>query len=468
MPADEGTAHVGGLSSERRSAERPGRTVRLMLGASSMTTLGAIPPFLLGAQAVLMMRELGFGPGRLGVAVSTFFAVAALCTILAGSWFGRWSGPTGRLICGVLVATGGLAIAMRVRDWPWLVVAMAVLGAGNATCQGTSNRTVGSVLPPHRRGLGFGLKQSAVPAAIMLGGLAVPTTTALFGWRSTFLVTGVIGALVALSGVVGMAASLARPRGRRLPPGDAGTARSVHPAPTRGAGARTRSVEKARADRAPWGPLLMCGLAITFASSSANFIGAYLASWAHEVGLSVGQAGLLMAAGSGSSILVRILAGLQADRRFGGNLSVVATMTMIGAACLVMIGTVPQPWAVIVFGFLAFALGWSWPGLMLYAVARVGRDSPTQASSVVQAGAFVGGALGPVSFGFLVSSLGYQGAWLAAATSFLVSGALTLLAREGFRKDLRRRPPSEPFGFGGGRERPRYVAARPTGEGDEG
>lgn len=462
MTAREGTAHSGSVARNVYHPERPGQTVRLMLGASSMTTLGAIPPFLVGAQAVLIMRELDFGPGRLGMAVSTFFAVAAVCTILAGSWFGSWSSPMGRLICGLLVAAGGLGVATQVHAWSWLVVAMAVLGAGNAACQGTSNRTVASVLPPHRRGLGFGLKQSAVPAAIMLGGLAVPTTTVLFGWRSTFLVTGTIGLVVALSGAAALVLSGVRKPRRR----GAGTGTTTPETAPYGARRHT-GVQRQRmvADRAPWGPLLLCGLAITFASSSANFIGAYLASWAHEVGLTVGQAGLLMAAGSGSSILVRVLTGIQADRRHGGNLSVVATMTMIGAACLTVIGSVAEPWAVIAFGFLAFALGWSWPGLMLYAVARVGRDAPTQASSVVQAGAFVGGALGPVSFGLLVSSLGYHGAWLAAAASFLVSGVLTLLARTGFRRDLRRRPPAEPFGFGGGRGRPRYVTAAPGTDG---
>lgn len=438
------------------------RTARLMLGASGLTTLGAIPPFLLGAQAVLIMRDLDFGAARLGIAVSTFFAVAALVTILVGSVFDRWTAPTGRAIAGLLVAAGGLGTAFLVHGWGWLVVAMAVLGAGNATCQGTSNRTVATVLPAHRRGLGFGLKQSAVPMAIMLGGLAVPTTTELFGWRSTFLVTGCVGVLVATAGLVGLARGVAPAVGAPVAAPVPSDATAPQPAPTPGGGGRHTPGSP---DRAPWGPLMMCGLAIMFASSAANFLGAYLASWAHEVGLTVGQAGLLMAAGSGSSVLVRIASGLQADRRHGNNLAVVAAMTLFGAVCLFLLGAVPQVWAVVVLGFLAFALGWSWPGLMLYAVARVGRDAPTQASSVVQAGAFVGGALGPVSFGLLVASLGFRGAWWAAAASFLVAGALTLVARRGFRRDLLTRPPAEPFGFGGGRGQPRFTTPRPGASG---
>ncbi|GGF39459.1 MFS transporter [Ornithinimicrobium tianjinense] len=425
---------------------------RLMLGASALTTLGAIPPFLLGSQAVLMMRELDFGAAGLGLAVSVFFAVAAAVTILLGSLIARWSGPGGLLVGGSLVAVGGLGVVWFVHGWPVLVGAMAVLGAANAVCQGVSNRTVATVLPPDRRGLGFGLKQSAVPAAIMLGGLAVPTTTAVFGWRSTFLVTGTIGVLVALAGLAPLVAGALR--GRRA-------ARAAeHPvtAARRGDGARHTSAPR---DHAPWGPLLLCGVAIAFASSAANFLGAYLASWAHDVGLTIGQAGLLMAAGSGTSVLVRVATGFQADRRYGGNLSVVATMILIGAGCLALIGALPSPWAVVVFGYLGFALGWSWPGLMLYAVARVGRDAPTEASSVVQAGAFVGGALGPVSLGLVISTVGFRTTWYAAAACFLTAGLLTLLARRGFRKDLIARPPAEPLGFGGGRREPRYTTPLP-------
>ncbi|HEY4543172.1 MAG TPA: hypothetical protein VIG40_00875, partial [Tissierellaceae bacterium] len=40
------------------------RVARLMLGASALTTLGALPPFLLGAQAVLVMRDLDFGADK--------------------------------------------------------------------------------------------------------------------------------------------------------------------------------------------------------------------------------------------------------------------------------------------------------------------------------------------------------------------------------------------------------------------
>ena len=75
------------------------------------------------------------------------------------------------------------AVASALAATGWDTLAMAVLGLANAACQGTANAAVATALPRHRRGLGFGIKQSAVPVAIMFGGLAVPTTTVLFGWR---------------------------------------------------------------------------------------------------------------------------------------------------------------------------------------------------------------------------------------------------------------------------------------------
>jgi MFS family permease len=113
-----------------------------------------------------------------------------------------------------------------------------------------------------------------------------------------------------------------------------------------------------------------------------------------------------------------------------------------------------QPAAVLLFGFLAFAIGWSWPGLLLYAVTRIGRDAPARASGVIQAGAFVGGALGPVGFGALAAEAGFPLAWRVGAGLFVGAGALVLLARRGFRADLETRPPRTPVTWGGGRISP--------------
>jgi MFS family permease len=93
---------------------------------------------------------------------------------------------------------------------------------------------------------------------------------------------------------------------------------------------------------------------------------------------------------------------------------------------------------------LAFAIGWAWPGLLLFAVVRVGREAPGAASGVVQAGAFVGGATGPALFGLLVSTTNYQFAWRVGGGCMLLAGGLLGLARRAFLRDLQSRPLHRP------------------------
>lgn len=407
---------IPGLREESR------RGLQLMAGASALTTLGALPPFLLGAQAVWVREDLSVGLGLFGVGISTFFASAALGSFGAGLLLDRIGRRWGLVLAGLLVAAGGALMAGVVSGEGSLMACMVVLGLGNAGCQTAANLSMARALPPHRRGLGFGVKQSAVPLAIMLGGLAVPTMGGALGWRSTFVTTGLLGLVVA-------GTALFRP--------DAATPRGSDEADE-------------EPDQPPWWPLLLCGLAITFASAPANFLGSFIASWGYEIGLSATTTGLLMAFGSAGSIVVRVLSGHRADQRQGANMPVVAAQMLAGAVCLagVAVGT---PATVLTFGFLAFAVGWAWPGLLLYAVARIGRDAPARASGVVQAGAFVGGAIGPMGFGSLAGLVGFQVTWLVASVSFLVAALLVVIARRLFAADLVARPPRTPLASGRGR-----------------
>jgi MFS family permease len=394
-----------------------------VLGASLLTTLGTLPVFLLSAQSVLIRDELGFGELRFGVVVGSFFGAAAVAALLGGRFADRVGRRRSTVVAGSLAAVGGIGVAAGARSWVVLLALMVLLGVGNAACQVTSNLAMATAVPPHRRGLGFGVKQSAIPLAIMLAGLAVPALATTVGWRWSFLATG-LGGLVAVVG------------GLRLPSGVAGA---------RGAAAAE--------DLPPMSALLIVMAAIGLASAAANSLGAYLASWGFEVGLSPTAAGVLMAVGSALNITARLAGGHLADRRHGRNLPVVAAQMLVGAVALAVL-SVPLEAVVVPAAVVAFALGWSWPGLLLFAVVRIGRDAPATASGVVQAGAFAGGAAGPFVFGLVVEAVGYETAWRGAAVCFLLGAALVLVARRVFIADLVARPPREPIGYGGGRVRP--------------
>lgn len=139
-------------------------------------------------------------------------------------------------------------------------------------------------------------------------------------------------------------------------------------------------------------------------------------------------------AGSALNTVFRLLSGHRADRCQIRHLPVVAAQ-MLRAA-------------------VAFAVGWSWPGLLLYAVVRIGRDLPAKASGVVQAGAFAGGATGPVAFGFVVDASGYETAWPLAGLLFFAAAMHIVLARRLFA-DLVARPPRDTIAYDGGAGMPR-------------
>lgn len=82
-----------------------------------------------------------------------------------------------------------------------------------------------------------------------------------------------------------------------------------------------------------------------------------------------------------------------------------------------------------------------WPGVLLFALVRVGRDSPGTASSAVQGGDFAGAAAGPALFGSLVATTDYPTAW-RAAVAMLLGGLLLVVTRAMFLADRRHRPPA--------------------------
>lgn len=386
-----------------------------MLAAGAMTTLGSLPVFLLSAQSVLVRDDLRFSEPQLGLAVSAFFGAAALTSLAASAPAERLGRRGSTIVAGSLAAVSTLGIALGAVSYPVLLALLVVSGMANAALQMTANVALARSVPPGRQGLAFGVKQSAVPVSTLLGGLAVPTVGILVGWRWTYAVATVAAVLVILGG---LRVPRRKPEARRT---------------------------GGRRERAPTGALVVSAVAMTLASAAVNSLGAFLPAWAFQVGLAPGTAGLLLAGVSAVCVVARVVSGLAADRRSGRNLPVVAGLMALGAAGLVLLslGNVPT---LVAGAFLAFAIGWSWPGLMLFAIVRVGRDSPATASGAVQAGAFTGGASGPVLFGLLVAATSYPAAWRTAAAVLFVAAALMLVARRLFLADLARRPPRRPLG----------------------
>jgi len=77
---------------------------------------------------------------------------------------------------------------------------------------------------------------------------------------------------------------------------------------------------------------------------------------------------------------------------------------------------------------IGFGLGWSWPGLLAFAVVRRHPEAPAAATSVTQTGVYAGASVGPLGFGLLATHAGYPAAWVVAAVAMTLACGLTVLA----------------------------------------
>ncbi|WP_045740500.1 MFS transporter [Actinoplanes rectilineatus] len=377
-------------TSPNGTASTSTNAVRATIGALTTTTAVSIPVFLVGGLAVQIGDELDFSPAGLGLIVSAYFGVSALASVPAGALVERY-GSTRVSRLGVGLAAGALITVAAVAQSFWSLLAILALGAGaNAMGQLASNTSLSRHVPVRRQGLTFGIKQAAIPICTLLAGAAVPVLGLTVGWRWAFVLAGVLAA----------AAVPLVPREPRLP-------------------------RKAREAGQATGALVVLGIAATLAAASANALGTFVVSSAVERGIAPGPAGLALTLGGAICGLARIAGGWQADLRPGRQVGVIAGLLATGAAGLLLLA-VPGETSLLLGVALGFGFGWSWPGLMNFAVVRLHPRAPAAATSITQTGVYAGGCIGPLSLGAVAETAGYPAMWVTAAGAMVTAAALML------------------------------------------
>lgn len=368
---------------------------RVGAGAVAITTATVLPVFLLGASSVQVGAELGFDPAVLGLLVAAYFGVSALMSLPVGRIVERFGSRVTSRVAVLGSATFLLATALLARSLTVLTVILLCSAWCNVMGQLSSNLTLARSMPQRRMGLSFGVKQASVPLATLLAGLAVPALALTVGWRWSY-----VGAAA-----LALAAFAAAPTGSAARPDDT-----------------PRDADRATA------ALAVIGAASGLGAAAATGLGIFLVASAVDRGVSPGLAGLVLTMGSVVGLTMRVLLGWLADRRDGGHVAVVATCLLTGAVGLALLA-LPGPVALVVGVVLGFGLGWSWPGLLQFAVVGLNPEAPAAATSIVQVGVYAGGFLGPVGFGLLAGTVSFTAAWLVAAAAMVVAGAGVLVGR---------------------------------------
>lgn len=373
--------------------------MRTTLGAATSSVLYGVPLFLTGTLAVLLRADLGFDEAQLGTAFTLFFLVGAVTSVPGGALSERLGPRRAMLAGGLGTVLALLGIATVATDFARFLGLLLFAGVMNGLAQPATNLAIAQGVPALRHGLAFGLKQSAGPATTLLAGLAVPVVLHV-GWRWAFAGGALLWVLVLL----------------------------VLPAPTAGR-PRPRVPRRGRVGDVPMGTLVVLAAGAALAMAAAACLSAFLVSAAVADGMGLGAAGLLFAAGSVVSILVRITAGWLADRRDGRHLYVVTSMLAMGAGGYALLALGGSPALLVLGTLLAFGAGWGWTGLHNFAVVRASPRAPAVATAVTQTGILLGGVMGPFLFGQVVVRSGYDLAWSGAAAASLAAAVLTVLGR---------------------------------------
>lgn len=398
---------------------------RAVLQAVAISVLGVLPAFFVGALAVQIRADLDVGLGGLGLATATLFAVSGLLARPAGRLVQRLGSRRGAgLAAGI--ATCSLTAVALAPSQEWLMGALALGGVGNAVAQPSANLGISQLVTEQRLGLAFGIKQSSIPAATLMGGLAVPGIALLAGWRwamaaaAALSLAVLVWALTSRRDAAGRAASA---------PGD----------PDKGL---------------PRGGLVVLTAGGFLGAAASTSTGVFLVDSAVDAGLAPGTAGLVFAACSVLGLTSRVGFGWLADRHADRSRYLfIANLLTAGAVgyALLSVGSV----ALFVLGaVLAYALGWAWTGLFHFAVIKDNRAAAASVTGFVQTGLSLGAACGPLVFGVVAQATSYRTAWLMTAALSLLAALTVRAGRRMVRRSrglpvaaLRRRRAAEPAGL---------------------
>jgi MFS family permease len=394
-------APVPGRSIEQMSDQLPRR---LLLISVLTITASALPVFLVGAAFIQMGPELGFSAAGLGVLTAVFFLSSALASAPLGRVVERIGWRTAIRVNAAVAGLVLVTIGTVVDSAGALIAALLVGGLAYGFANPAANRALADHVDPRHAALVFGLKHAGIPVATLLAGLAVPLIVLTLGWRFAYA----IGAILAV--IIWWLVALT-PRG-------AGNSSSLEV---------SYRAEDPRRSVAPLVGWRLAGLSAgaSLATLAAIALGTFLVAAAVDAGFSESAAGLLLFAGSVSTIAGRVVAGVVTDRIGGRGFGGLALLMGTGAVLFLLL---PRT-AGVVFGIVvlgAFATAWGWPGLMTYTLVNANRATAAASSGITQAGVFAGAGGGPLLLGFLVERYSFSTVWVVVAGALIVATILVV------------------------------------------
>lgn len=372
-----------------------------------LSTFSVLPGFLIGAVAVGMRADLGFGPAQLGLGVAWFFMTTAFGTAALGKVVEQL-GVRLSLTVGALGSAASLLIVGLSPAYAFVLIGMTVGGLANALAQPAINALLSQRIPSNRLGFAFGIKQASAPAAMLLGGLAVPTLSMTVGWRGAFVVGA---ALAAIGSVVAWVL------------GEAG-------------GMRLQRRPRLRDTQADLSSLIIFAVGGMLGAAAGTSLSAFLVDSAVTGGMGEARAGLLFAVTSMCGLISRPLFGVYIDRYPNrSRYSTIVLLLFSGIPGYLMLAS-GMPALYFIGGLVAFVAGWGWTGLFHYTVVSQNPATPASSTGVIQTGLSMGAGGGPLVLGAVAEFGSYQLAWVGSSILAALGGACFWYGRSRYRRLL--------------------------------
>ena len=374
-------------------------------------TFASVGKVLPAVVAPLVIAERHADPAWVGV----YFGVAAAASLFAqmgcGSFIIRYGALRMSQVALVLLG-GGMAVAAEGSLLGF--GASAIIGGGGAAVSTpTSSQLLGRVSPPRLAPLVFSIKQTAVPAGVLICGFFGPAIAGALGWR---------GALLATAAACVVGAAILQPLRARFDD-DRILSRRFRLSDFR---TTIASVLEARELRG-----------LSFACFAFNGVQsvftAYFVTYLAALGYELAEAGFLFSLVVAVAVPCRVLWG------WLGSFHVAPRLVMAGLA-LGMAGSVAATalfspaWsmkAMWMVGAVLSATAMSWHGILLSETARL---APAGRVGAVTGGVLsfgqVGALAGPFAFSLLLSLTGgYSAGWALCAIPALWVGVGLLRPR---------------------------------------
>jgi MFS transporter, ACS family, hexuronate transporter len=440
LAEDEAAASpMVGSQSDAQTGVAPGGLISwtaypwiVLLASTLVQTAASFGNQMISPLAPFLVDDLGLARADIGLLLTATYIGATAVLVVAGSLSDRF-GVRSLFLLGMTLAGVPLALGAIAPSYVWLLIPLALFGIGNGFALPPTTRAIVEWFPTRNKGLAMGIKQTGVALAGMICGLTVPALAIMqpgatcwsvvgtvcglllspeqaFGWRGTILLLGIV---TVVSGVLAWLAYRDRP--------DHGTSARRTKRPGFGTVLANRNL------------LLLGGVTLLLAGVQLSLIGFLVLFLKERVGMSVSDAGMMLALAQGGGIVGRIGWGIVSDTLLGGRRKPI--MALIGvlamASSLVLALTGPDTPQIVLIVTLAVAgvsaVGWN--GINMTFVAELaGREASATAAGMNLTASYLGIMLLPPIFGFLVDFTGsYTSAFQVGAAASLASLVLVSL-----------------------------------------